>query len=465
MSLDGHRERELVVERFVVDRLRESMQDRVTTANDPGYDVARTTFNATVQRRPAVIVRVRSDDDVVASVVAAADLGLPIAVRGGGHSVAGHAMADAALVVDLRDRRAVAVDTTTQVVRAEGGALWEDFDAAAWAHHVAVVGGTFGDTGIGGLALGGGIGWLSAAQGFTCDNLVRAELVTAAGERVVAGPDGDPELLWALRGGGGNFGVVTSFEFQARDPGRIVAGYLLYPVSAVKQVLRRMTEVTASAPEAFQAVVNIGRTDLAPDDGMYIKLGVCLPGDPAGADATLERLRAGMPVLSDDVRDMEYPDIQAMTGILPFGLRHYWKGHFLATLDEPVIEGIVASLADHPDGRGGIMLESIRGAARVEPDGGAAFGQRAATWNASALAIWDDPAADAAQIGWARAAADRFAVGSLSGAGYANYAPVDETNERVRLAFGTERFARLAVVKARYDPGNRFRFNLNVAPG
>ena len=162
---------------------------------------------------------------------------------------------------------------------------------------------------------------------------------------------------------------------------------------------------------------------------------------------------------------MEYPDIQAMSGRLPFGLRHYWKGHFLRALDEAVIAGIVDSMAARPFGISMILLEAIRGAAHVEPTGGAAFGQRAATWNASALAIWDDATTDADHLAWARETADRLSVGTLSGAGYANYAPVDESIERVRLAFGNERFARLASIKARYDPGNRFRFNLNVAPG
>ncbi len=208
------------MEKFIVDRLRESLPGQVTTAMDPEYDLHRSTFNATVQRRPAIIVRIRNVGDVVAAVVAATDLGLPIAVRGGGHSVAGHGMADAALVVDLRDQRTVTVDPRTGIVRVAGGAQWDDLDAAAWAHHLAVVGGTFGDTGVAGLTLGGGIGWLLPQQGFTCDRLIRAEVVTADGERVIAGPDGDPELLWALRGGGGNFGVVTAFEFQASDPDR-----------------------------------------------------------------------------------------------------------------------------------------------------------------------------------------------------------------------------------------------------
>ena len=453
------------MEQFVIDRLRASLQDRVTTPADPAYDAERVTFNAMVQRRPAVIVRARSSEDVVAAVIAAADLGLPIAVRGGGHSVAGHAMADGALVVDLREMRAVSIDPATRVVRVEGGARWEDVDTAAWTHGLAVVGGTFGDTGVGGLALNGGIGWLSGIAGFTCDNIIRAEVVTASGERAIAGPDGDPELLWALRGGGGNFGVVTSFDFQAIAPGTIVAGILSYPISAIKQILRRMAELAADAPDGLELMADIGRAGVAPGDGRQIELGVCFPADPEAAIAVLQPLRAGLPVLDDSVRVMSYPDLQAMNGRLPFGLRHYWKGHFLRSLDEPVIAGIVESLETHRGGMGGILLESIRGRANIEPDGGAAFGQRAATWNASALAIWEDPTLDDAQISWARSAAERLGVSSLTGAGYANYAPVDETTERVRLAFGTERFARLAAIKARYDPGNQFRFNLNIAPG
>lgn len=452
------------MDQFVVDRLRERLLDRVTTETDLDYDLIRATFNGHVQRRPSVIVRVHSDDDVVAAVVAANDLGLPIAVRGGGHGVAGHAMADGALVVDMRDRRAVTVDPVKRTVRVEGGALWEDVDTAAWEHHLAVVGGTFGDTGVGGLTLGGGIGWLSGIAGFTCDNLIRAEVVTAAGERIVAGgPDGDPELLWALRGGGGNFGVVTSFEFRAIDPGHITAGQIIYPLSAVKQVLRRLAEVAASAPDALELVASVGQAN---DDGeLTIRVTACWPGDPAVAGEILRPLQAALPSLSDTIAAISYPELQAMSGRLPFGLRHYWKGHFLRALDEPVIGGIVEAMAERPDGLSMILIESIRGAARVESEGGAAFGQRAANWNASGLAIWEDPAADDAHIAWARRTADLLGVGSLSGAGYANYASSDETIERIRLAFGTERFARLAKIKARYDPGNQFRFNLNIAPG
>jgi FAD/FMN-containing dehydrogenase len=349
-------------------------------------------------------------------------------------------------------------------VRVEGGALWEDVDAAAWRHHLAVVGGTVVDTGVAGLTLGGGIGWLSGLRGFTCDNLVRAEVVTAAGEKVVAGPDGDPDLLWALRGGGGNFGVVTTFEYEAVDPGPLLAGYIHYPVGAVKQVLRALAALAESAPDALELMAQIGpHEDVVA--GLSVRVGVCWPGDLAAGSELLHPLRAALPAVADSVRPMEYPAIQDMSGRMAFGLRHYWKGHFLRGLDEPIIAAIVDSIESRPTGSSMILLEAIRGQAHVEPAGGAAFGQRAATWNASALGIWDDPTHDDAAVGWVRTTADRLGTGSLTGAGYANYAPVDEPIERVRLAFGTERFARLAAIKARYDPDNRFRFNLNIAPG
>ena len=257
-----------------------------------------------------------------------------------------------------------------------GGALWDDVDTAAWKHHLAVVGGTFGDTGVAGLTLGGGIGWLSGLQGFTCDNLVRAEVITAAGEKVVAGPDGDPDLLWALRGGGGNFGVVTSFEFRAIDPGPILAGYITYPASAVKQVLRHLAELAAEAPDALELTVAIGPHGADPDAEITVRVGVAWPGQASTEPDALRRLRTALPVIDDGLSLMEYPDLQAMSGRLPFGLRHYWKGHFLRALDESVIGGVVESMAARPHGISIILMEAIRGAAHTEPEGGAAFGQR-----------------------------------------------------------------------------------------
>lgn len=448
-----------------IDVLRRTLGARVCTPDDAGYDTERATFNATVQRRPAVIVRAHSTDDVRAAVLAANELGLPIAVRGGGHNVAGHAVADHALVVDLRDLRTVTVDPVRRTARVAGGAQWDDVDAAAWAHGLAVVGGTFGDTGVGGLTLGGGIGWLMGTQGLTCDNLVRAEVVTGDGGLVVAGPDDDPELLWALRGGGGNFGVVTSFEFRLADPGPISGGYLRFPIGATEPVLQHVARLADTAPDALSFFVMVGVHDEARAEGpSETRVGIGWTGDADELNRIVRPLREDLPLVSDDVAPMTYLELQAMSGRLPFGLRHYWKGHFLRALGDNVVSGVVDSLSAPRGALGGILIEAIRGAAQREPDGGAAFGQRAAAWNATGLAIWQDEADDAEEIAWARAVAERLAVGSLAGVGYANYAPADEPVERVRLVFGRERFERLVAVKRRYDPDNRFRFNLNIPP-
>ena len=450
-----------------IDRLRRTLDGWVTLPVDASYDAERTTFNATIDRRPAAIVRAHGTDDVVAAVRAAGELGLPIAVRGGGHNVAGHAVADGALVVDLRDQRSVSIDPARLVARVEGGAQWEDLDGAAWAHGLAVVGGTFGDTGVAGLTLGGGIGWLIGTQGLTCDNLIRAEVVTASGERVVAGPDGDPELLWALRGGGGNFGVVTAFEFRVRPVGPMVGGSVHYPVSEVENVLATAAEVMATAPDELELMVDIGvrAAGAPPSAEPEVEVGIAWQGSEADLETHLRPLREGLPVLVDNVGVMGYPGVQDIYGRLPFGLRHYWKGHFLRSLDDAVIGAVADSVAAPRGARGVILLEAIHGAALHEPEGGAAFGQRQATWNGSAIGMWEDEADDAAQIAWARATADRLGVNSVSGAGYANYSPVDETDERIKLAFGPERYARLQAVKRRYDPENLFRFNQNIAPG
>jgi FAD/FMN-containing dehydrogenase len=448
-----------------IERLRRSLDGWVTTPEDGAYDAERATFNGTVRRYPAAIVRARSTNDVVAGVLAADELNLPIAVRGGGHNVAGHSVADGALVIDLRDLRTVEVDPSRQIARVTGGAQWDDVDAAAWAHHLTVVGGTFGDTGVAGLTLGGGIGWLMGSQGLTCDNLIRAEVVLADGQLVVAGSDGDPELLWALRGGGGNFGVVTSFEFRLADPGPIMGGYLRYPIGATERVLRRVADLAQTAPDPLSLMVMVTIPDESrAETPSEIRIGIAWTGDPEVGAQAIRPLRLDLPLTADAVGPMTYLELQAMSGRIPFGLRHYWKGHFLRALDDTAVSAVVGSL-DAPGGAlGGILLEALRGVARREPEGGAAFGQRGAAWNATALAIWETEDDDRAEIAWARTVADRLSAASLTGAGYANYSPGDETADRVRLAFGQDRFDRLAALKGRYDPDNRFRFNLNIPP-
>ncbi len=452
------------------DALRSALACEVILDADEAFDEARSIFNATIDRRPVAIVRPRSADEVATAVRWARDAGLPIAVRGGGHNVAGHAVADGSLVIDLRQCREVVVDPAKRLVSVGGGALWVDVDKATTAHGLAMTGGTFGDTGVGGLTLGGGLGFLMGTGGLTCDHLVRAEVVTADGSVVIAGPDGDPELLWALRGGGGNFGVVTRFDFALRPIGPMYAGWLSVPIAAADVAMRALADFAHDMPD--ELVIFAGGPGFLDEEAaaegrptpVTFGITVVYQGTPEDGDVAIRPLRS-LPLIGDEVKSMTYLEVQAMAGQLPFGLRHYWKGHFLRDLDEPAIRAVVAAMDERPGSVSFVLLETMNGAARHEPVDGAVFGQREARWNVSGIAIWEDPADDAAQIAWARGLADGLRPSSLSGAGYANYAPVDETPERVRAAYGSKRFQRLAAVKRRYDPQNVFRFNLNIPPG
>jgi len=438
--------------------------------DDEGYDDARRSFNGTIDHRPAALVRCRSLEDVVAAVRAAREAGLPIAVRGGGHHVAGHSVAEGSLVVDLREMRSVSVDPDARLLRAGGGCQWEDVDRAAFAHGLAVTGGTFWDTGIGGLTLGGGLGFLMGTAGLTCDNLVGATVVTATGDVVRAGEDGDPELLWALRGGGGNFGVVTEFTYRLHPVGPFTIGMVLVPVEPDgARGLALAADLAATAPDELVVFV-VGPSSLDAEGNAVewgsappvIRILLILQGDADAYDRLAAPFRsiAGTSVIAQPAT---YLDVQG-GDLLPFGLRNYWKGHFVRALDAPTIQATIDAMTTVPGAMSFLLLEAITGQARHEPQGGAAFGQREATWNVSALGIWEDLAEDDAQIGWVRGFVDRIRPASLTGAGYGNYSSADESAERVKAAYGDERFARLQRIKARYDPENVFRFNHNIPP-
>jgi FAD/FMN-containing dehydrogenase len=449
--------------------LRDRFQDRLVHPDHADYDATRLTFNGTIDKRPAAIALPETTEEVADAVRAAIAAGLSIAVRGGGHAVAGHSVADGALVIDLRRMRGVSVDPAAMRAKAGGGAVWEDVDRATIAHDLGVTGGTFWDTGIGGLTLGGGLGFLMGSMGLTCDNLMRATLVTADGSIVEAGPDGDPELLWALRGGGGNFGVVTEFEYRLRPLGPMWFGRYVVHLDEAAAALEAVDRYAADAPDEVVifivgptvAVVTPGQPADGPSD--VLALNVVVRATREVAEAAVAPL-AAIPGLGGGLEAATYEQIQA-GDLMPFGLRHYWKGYFITGIDGTTAEAVVEAMRMRPAEPSFVLLEALTGQARREPEGGAAFGQRAARWNASALAIWEDPADDDAQIAWARRVAGALAPASLSGAGYANYAAPDETAERVRASYGAERFARLTAVKRRYDPGNVFRFNLNIPPG
>ena len=442
--------------------LEQVVRGQVLRPGAGAYEEARRTFNGMIDKRPVAIVRPLNVDDVAQAVRWAADVGLPIAVRGGGHGVAGHAVADGALMLDLSQRRAVTVDPATRRAKAEGGCQWIDVDAATQAHGLAVPGGTFGDTGIAGLTLGGGIGYLMGTHGLTCDNLVAAQLVTADG--TVRGVDAatEPELLWGLRGGGGNFGVVTQFEYQLHPVAALYGGPIQFPAPETRAVLRLLRDIEAGAPDELVCLVVLGGRRGFSEP--VVEVVVAFNGLPEVGAAIVRPLREHRPVLHDGLGPISYLALQAVNVQIPFGIRHYWKGHFVREFSDDVIDLAADAFAGHDGPTGGVLIEMLHGVARRIPADSAAFGQRAAAANVSAIGAWLDPAEDERQMAWVRSSADALRSHSLSGAGYMNYATADEPAERVRAAFGASGFARLAALKRQYDPENRFRFNMNVPP-
>lgn len=432
----------------------------ILTKDHPEYDGARATFNALVDRRPVAIARCRSSDDVAAALAVAREHELPVAVRGGGHNVAGHAVCNEGLVIDLSELGGVEVDPAARVARAGGGATWRLFDAACQEHGLAAPGGTFSTTGVGGLTLGGGIGFLIGRHGLACDNLVAAEVVTVDGRTLVATEREHADLFWALRGGGGNFGVVTRLDFRLHPVRDVVGGLLTYAFDSAPEALRVFRDVALDAPDDFSSQSFLSWNRETGDRQLVVV--VCSTSAEEQPER-LRALRAAPGLLTDDVRQMAYLELQS-TLDLPFGLRHYWKGHFVRELPDTLLDELWERHGAPAQVPGAILIEAIHGAAsRVAADA-TAVGFRDAAFNVSALAIWDDPARDEAQTAWARETAGAVAPSSLRGGGYLNYMQADEPVERVRASFGDERFTRLQAVKRRYDPDNVLRFNQNIPP-
>ena len=442
-----------------LDELRRSTAGAVLGAADPGYDAARRCFNALVDRRPAVIVRCAAAGDVAAAFDFAGTHGLPVAVRGGGHNPAGHCVVEDGLVIDLSAMRTVEVDAGARIARATGGATWLDFDPATQAAGLVTPGGVVGSTGVAGLTFGGGIGHLTAQHGLTCDNLVGAELVTPDGTVVQAGLDGHEELLWALRGGGGNFGVATRLDFRLHPLERVVGGRLAYRGPGVREALRRFRDVVAASPRdlSCQAIVELDES-LRP----ALVIAPCYSG-PDPDPAELRELRSAPGLVDDAVRAHGFLDQQRVFNS-PYGEnRHYWKGHFVRELPDELIDELLACVAALGRPPGGILIESLHGAPKDTNAPAGAVGFRHAAFNVSATATWQDPAHDAESIAWARDTAAALEPWSMSG-GYVNYMQADEPIERVRAAFGAEAFERLRALKRRYDPANVLRRNQNIPP-
>jgi FAD/FMN-containing dehydrogenase len=436
----------------VLTELRHRHRGPVIAPDDGGYHAARMTFNGMIDRRPALITRPLDVDDVVTAIAFARDSDLPVAVRGGGHSVAGHCMGDDSVVVDLRLMRNVAVDPDARTATCDGGALWEDFDPPCLRHGLATPGGTFGDTGVAGLTLGGGIGHLVGLHGLTLDNLIGATVVTAAGDVLRASDDENPDLFWALRGGGGNFGVVTDFTFRLHPVGQLLGGLLVYRLESAGEVIAAWRELMATAPDELACFAVL-------EDALVVSVAY-FGGVDRGYDAITALLEGPAP-LNNGLRPMYYAEIQEIFGRAPFGLRNYWSGRFLRELPDDLIEATVAQVA--ADGRvGSVLLEPLYGAAKRVAPGATAFAGREASYNATFISSWIEPEDDERNIATVRSHTASLAPWATGG-GYINYAS-ESVGDGLQTEYGAERFGRLREVKRQYDPDNRFRFNHNISP-
>jgi FAD/FMN-containing dehydrogenase len=447
-----------------VEELRRALAGDVVVPGDPDYETARRVWNGAIDRRPALIARCAGVPDVVEAVRFARSERLAIAVRGGAHNVAGHGTCDGGLVIDLSPMRGVEIDPEARIARVQGGARWADLDAAAQAHGLATTGGLISSTGVGGLTLGGGIGWLARKHGLACDNLLAADVVTADGTLVTADSDAHAELFWALRGGGGNFGVVTEFTFRLHPVGTVLAGLLAFELADAGRFLRGLRDralpdeltlmgslmtapPTAPFPEPLQ-----GRRILAAT--------VCYAGDAAGGERVLEPLRRLAPVAFEHVGEMPYAVAQQLLDAgAPAGLGNRWTSAYLSALDDDVIDVMVARAADAPGPLSQVHLYQLGGAIARTATDATAYTHRGAPYLLSFLGLWADPAHDhAAQERWARAA--RAQIDAHAAGAYVNFADGETGAEEVY----PRHHGRLAAVKAQWDPSNLFRVNHNIAP-
>jgi FAD/FMN-containing dehydrogenase len=423
---------------------------------DAGYDEARRIYNGAVDRRPALVARCADADDVATAIALAREFDYPLAVRAGGHGVAGHAICESGVVVDLTRMRDVEVDADGLVVHVGGGARLMDLDAACAPHGLVTPAGVVGTTGVAGLTLGGGLGHLLGPLGFTCDSLVRADVVTADGVRVRASADENPDLLWGLCGGGGNFGVVTRFEYRLHPLEMPYAGLLIYGRDEVAPAVKTLRAVTDAAPDGLSGQVAVGKGP----DGVQAQLVVCHLGTHAEGAAAARPLME-IPGVAGALGPLPFLEVQELYGEPAWGLRNYWKGYFVRELPDDVVDELVTRWLDSPVS--GLLFESIRGVGTRLPDDACAFAARRARFNVTVMARWEDPGEDERVIAAARELATLLEPWSLGG-GYLNYSGDPEPAARLRAAFGEAKFERLRALKRRYDPQNVFRLNQNIPP-
>ena len=452
----------VVISEEVVEELKGKLRGQLILPGDETYDEARKVWNAMIDRRPALIVRCGGVSDVINAVNFARDNDLLVAVRGGGHSFAGNAVCDGGIVIDLSPMQGVWVDPVKQTARAQPGVIWIDFDIETQAFGLATTGGTNSDTGISGLTLGGGHGWLGGKYGLTTDNLISVDIVTADGQFRTANATENSDLFWAVRGGGGNFGVVTSFEYQLHPVGTLLAGMLLHPFENAKEVMTQYRDFMRDCPGELTSMCGLMTS---PDGDKMAGMIVCYNGDIQEGERLLEPLRKFGPPLADLVQPMPYTVVQTMIDALtPAGRQNYEKAHFLADLSDDSIDIMIDSFKDVTPPFSAVIVQHTGGEMQRGAGYGAAYSQRDALYNQIIFSAWLDRGESEVHIKWNRDLWEAMKPHTTGGV-YVNDIgrEVEEGADMMRSAYGAA-YPRLVEIKNKYNPTNLFRHNQNIKP-
>jgi FAD/FMN-containing dehydrogenase len=441
----------------------------VITPGSAEYERTRMVWNGLIDRRPALIVRCTTAADVMSSVRFAREHDLPLAVRGGGHNVAGNAVCDDGLVIDLSQMKGIRVDTERREAYAQAGLTWGEYDRTTQSYGLATPAGLISTTGIAGLTLGGGFGWLSRKHGLTCDNVLSADIVTAGGKFLTVNPSDHSDLYWGIRGGGGNFGIVTSFQYRLHPVDTVTAGPVFHPLAEEREMLGFFREITQHASDELSLVAMLTTAPPVPflpssSHGSKVMASfACHCGTTAESASELAPLKRRGKALADLLMLMPYAALQSMNDPLsPPGLRHYWKSEYLSDLTPGAMDSLVAAHASVPSQLSMIAVHHLQGAIARVGENETPFSHRNAAYIVVIDSAWTDPAEDEMHIRWAQDTWQSIRQFSAGGT-YVNFL-MDEGPERIRNAYGTEKYQRLLELKRKYDRDNVFHLNQNINP-
>jgi FAD/FMN-containing dehydrogenase len=449
-----------ILEEITVQNFADSLRGRLLRLGDDGYDAARRVWNGMIDRRPALIARCAGPADVIAAVRFARENGLLVSVKGGGHNITGNAVCEGGLMIDLSPMKSVRVDPVARTARAEAGLTWGEYNRETQAFGLASTGGVVSTTGIAGLTLGGGLGWLHGKHGLSCDNLLSADIVTADGQLLTANPERHPDLFWGLRGGGGNFGVVTSFEYKLHPVDSVLAGMVVHPMAKAKEVLRFYREFCRGCPDEMVAAAAMMTS--ADGDPVAVIVAAYI-GDFAAGEQAMTSLRKFGPPLADTIAPTSYVALNSLfdTAFPYGGVQRYWKSSFLKELGDDMLDIMIARSAKFLSPMSNVLFFHLHGAAARVNAHETAFGLRDDQWDYDVISQWSDPAEAAGHIQWTRefwTAVEPFASGKV----YVNHLDAEE-GTRIKAAYSDD-YGRLVALKNKYDPTNLFRLNQNIKP-